>query len=86
MAWSKSHEDCCIWLGGQAQRTKETLVSARQERRRVISAWESPKSRRAPREVLTFQPSLKDFLTEIRWSNGAAKEGEAPSCDGNVGW
>ena len=37
-------------LGG----TKETLGSARQERKRVISTWESPKSHRASRESSLF--------------------------------
>ena len=54
MAVSNSEDERERWLGGQARSTKETLGSARQERRRVDSNCASSMSRRAPKETFNF--------------------------------
>ena len=54
MAVSNSEEEWERWLGGQACSTKETLGSARQERKRVVSSWSSPMSHKVSKDTINF--------------------------------
>ena len=63
---------------------KLNLGKERQERRRVVSIWESSRSRRLATAVLIIPTRLA--TAEISRANGGPKETKSGSGDGDLRW